>query len=275
MSLDIAQTLRAAYRSNLSIATRKRVSRVRRLLMEIPFRFLDFPFDVLDKGVSRERRLPPARLRERIGFSRSRHRFLEHGLQAAEQILRALGPHAQPKQSFVRYLDFGCGSGRVARHLLADMEIDMTGIDVDRSAVDWCARHLRGRYFAIGDRPPTVLPDASFDVAFAVSVFTHFNEGPQFAWLAELQRLVRPGGLFIASTHSETLTYDRPDLSEGDSAALQSRGFAFREGSGPFNEDIAFHTREYLHREWSRYFTLIDLVPVGLLGRLDLSVWRV
>jgi SAM-dependent methyltransferase len=275
MSLQIARTLRAAYQRNLSMETRARVSRLRQQLWEIPIRFADLPFDVLDRGLPRERRLPPARLRRLFGVGSSRHLFIRHGERAAEEVRRALAPHGHPKQPSERWLDLGCGSGRVARHLIASLEIDVTGIDVDRSAVEWCARHLRGTYLAIRDHPPTVLPDGSFDVAMAVAVFSHFDEPLQFAWLAELRRLVRPGGLFLASTHSETLTYGRPELSASEYAALRSHGFAFRKGAGPFNEDLAFHTSQYLRREWSKYFTLIDLVPAGLLGRLDFSVWRV
>jgi len=271
MSLESAQTLLTLYRRTLSIESRKRVGYLRESII----RLLDLPLDLLDGVVGGDRQLPPPRLRSQIGGSSSRRNFLQTGKRAAAEILRAIEGHVRPGERSTRWLDFGCGSGRVARHLLRAVEIDMTGIDVDRPAIDWCARHLRGSYVAIGKEPPTPLPEASFDVAFSVSVFTHFDELLQRSWLAELRRLVRPGGLLVASTHSETLSYDRPDLSKAEYESLQSHGFAFRGGAGPFNSGIAFHTREYLRREWSRYFTPVELIPAGLLGRLDLSVWRV
>ena len=122
--------------------------------------------------------------------------------------------------------------------------------------------------------PPSQFADASFDIACAVSVFTHFDESTQNAWLAELHRLIRPGGLLVASTHAADLTFSRPDLTADDYARLHDRGFVFREGIGPFNEDSAFHTLDYLQREWSRFFDLVSFVPFGLVRYLDLSVWR-
>ena len=150
----------------------------------------------------------------------------------------------------------------------------MTGIDVDASAIRWSSRHLRDEYRVVSATPPTALADGAFDVVCAVSVFTHFDEETQYAWLSELRRLLRPGGLLIASTQGPHLTPNRPDLAVRDHEQLRDRGFVFREGFGPFNEDTAFHSREYLEREWSTDLELIAFQPSGLVEYLDLSVWR-
>lgn len=147
-------------------------------------------------------------------------------------------------------------------------------MDSDADAVAWCARHLRGRYEAVCPLPPTGLPPASFDMVLAVSMFTHFDEFAQDAWLEELARLLRPGGVLLATTHSPVLTFERPDLTSDQHRTLASAGFLFAASSGPFNEQSAFHAPEYLRAHWGRWFDLLDYTPHGLAAYQDLSVLR-
>src|SRR5262249_14848680 len=45
--------------------------------------------------------------------------------------------------------------------------------------------------------------DASFDLVYAFSVFTHLPESLQLAWMGELRRVLRPGGYLLISLHGE------------------------------------------------------------------------
>jgi hypothetical protein len=101
-------------------------------------------------------------------------------------------------------------------------------------------------------------------------VFTHLDEARQDSWLAELSRLLRPGGLFIVSTHPPALVYNRPDLLPSDHATLNREGFLFARGTGAFNDDSAFHSREYVERHWSPHFRLVAHQPGALLSVHDL-----
>jgi len=49
-------------------------------------------------------------------------------------------------------------------------------------------------------QPPTGLPAQGFDLVYGISVLSHLSEPDQFAWLAELARLTRPGALLLLST---------------------------------------------------------------------------
>jgi ubiquinone/menaquinone biosynthesis C-methylase UbiE len=108
---------------------------------------------------------------------------------------------------------------------------------------------------------------------YAASVFTHLPEHRQDTWLHELYRVLRPGGILIASTHSPELTWTRPDLSPEARGALQVKGFVFAPGSGSFNDDSAFHSREYLLAHWGRLFRNVDHRPFGLTNYQDLAAW--
>jgi SAM-dependent methyltransferase len=42
---------------------------------------------------------------------------------------------------------------------------------------------------------------SSFDLVYSLSIFTHFREEYAAAWLAELGRVLAPGGILIITTH--------------------------------------------------------------------------
>jgi SAM-dependent methyltransferase len=151
----------------------------------------------------------------------------------------------------------------------------LVGVDVDEELVDWCRNHLGGTYEFIRPTPPMRFAPGRFDVVYAGSVFTHLDEFFQLEWLREIHRTLRPdGGLLIASTHSPGLTYRRRDLSPGQLQKLQTDGFLFAAGAGRFNEDTAFHSQEYLIREWGKLFGLRRHESFGLNGYQDLHVWQ-
>jgi SAM-dependent methyltransferase len=262
--------LRAAVRSVLPPRTRRAL---RIALRELPNRLRDALPDFLDRmrgGAA----LPPPGLRMRVGIDSSRKHFDDIGRAAAVDILAILDRSGVDRRTLGPWLDYGCGCGRVARHLHA-RGVEVWGVDIDGDAIRWCQEHLsRERFFTVAPTPPTQLSDGSFDLIYSVSVFTHLDEAAQFAWLAELRRLLRPGGVLVASTHSPELVYNRPDMALAQHEQLRDHGFAFVGSEGPFNDDSAFHSPAYLQREWSPYFTMLRHEAAGLVGYQDLSVWR-
>ncbi len=98
--------------------------------------------------------------------------------------------------------DFGCGCGRLARWLaMALPDATIHGSDVRAAAIEWCRAELPGRFFVNATAPPLELPDDSVDLTVALSVFSHLDRDPGLAWLRELARVTRPGGMILASTH--------------------------------------------------------------------------
>jgi SAM-dependent methyltransferase len=100
-----------------------------------------------------------------------------------------------------RVLDFGCGAGRTLRHFLAEAESgELWGADIDIASIAWLEANLCPPLHALRSRPapPLELEGGSFDLIWAISVFTHLTDH-SLAWLAELHRLLRPEGLLMAS----------------------------------------------------------------------------
>jgi SAM-dependent methyltransferase len=249
---------------------------LRRILDETPDRIRDAVPDALDRFRDPGLRLPPAALRRRVSLTSSRREYDATGEVLAHDVVRAFDAYRRLDEEYPRWLDFGCGSGRIARHVARSPSVGrLTGIDVDTKAVAWLASTFpAGDFHAIAPEPPAPLPGSSFDVVYAVSVFSHFDENATDAWLAEISRLLRPGGLLIASTLSPKLTWTRPDLSEEDHLRLQRDGFLFAPGSGPFNENGAFSSRERLESRWGRVLEPRSFEEHGLAGYQDLTVWE-
>lgn len=246
----------------------------RKLLSEFPVRLRDTPADIAESFINpRDLRLPPARLRYRVADTSDRDSFLRIGQQVAEDIAAAVRPFLSD-ESIEHVLDFGVGCGRVARHtsrLFA--RSNLTGVDVDEAAVDWCQRHLRGTYLPISTVSTLPFADSQFDLIYAVSVFTHLSADAQTAWLTELRRTLRPSGLLLITTLSPALTYTRPDMTESHVARLRDTGFVYLPGTGPFNENTSFQSREYL-RHAPPGLELVHHATHGVAKYQDLALFR-
>jgi SAM-dependent methyltransferase len=98
-----------------------------------------------------------------------------------------------------RVLDYGCGWGRITRFFLRDVARgNLLGIDCNEDLIDFCRESNPWSRFELNDPlPPTDLPGGHFDLLFSYSVFSHFREDVHLAWLDELRRVVKPGGLLI------------------------------------------------------------------------------
>jgi SAM-dependent methyltransferase len=257
------------------VLPRRARSWLRRQIREVPQRLRDLGPDLRERlsNAGESPPLPPAALRRRVGLTSSRDEFLTLGRNLSRDLLALFAEVRRPGESFNRWLDFGCGSGRVARFVIAAGVGAISGVDIDRPAVRWARRHLGPGFQAIEPRPPLPFADASFDIVYAVSVFTHLDEEKQLDWLREAHRVLRPGGFLIASTHHESLAWTRPDLIAAQKEKLAADGFLFAAGDGPFNDDSAFHTLPYLERVWGKLFELRTYRQHGLVGYQDLSVW--
>jgi len=210
-----------------------------------------------------------------VGLTSSRAEFIEVGERAVADIVRAYRAAKPNPADDGRWLDFGCGAGRMLAPLRQAGIRNVWGVDVDRDAVRWLqGRFGKERFHQSAPMPPLPFPDASFDVVLAVSVFSHLDASGQLAWLAEISRLLRPGGLLIASTHGADLLVTRSDLKPEQIEGFRASGFLFAAGGGPFNEGSAFHAPDYLARTWGTWFECRVSLPRGLTGYQDLTVWQ-
>lgn len=175
-------------------------------------------------------------------------------------------------------LDFGCGLGRVLDPLRkACPDAKFTGYDIDPLMLRWC-RHLHGNAPWLELSHSTLgLPDSSFDVVYAISVFTHLDVTSEY-WLHEIHRVLKPGGIAFLTYHDETLFADcagGPDL-PGTSIGDVLQG-AFIVGKGTAEGGAAMGTF-YETRVWEsllgRFFHVESTKPRGLRGHQSFTVVR-
>lgn len=105
-----------------------------------------------------------------------------------------------------RVLDFGCGWGRMLRFFLNRVDAaNLYGVDVREESVA-LARQLNpfSSFSKVEALPPTDFEDDSFDLVMAYSVFSHLNETASRAWIREMARILKPGGLAILTTQGRS-----------------------------------------------------------------------
>lgn len=128
------------------------------------------------------------------------------GLYEANMVADGLAGVGVEMTDITSALDFGCSSGRVVRVLAAAYpDIDWHGCDPNAPAIAWANEHLPGiDFFVSGDAPPLPLPDAALDLAYAISIWSHFAPELGLRWFAEMHRIIRPGGYLVCTTHGLT-----------------------------------------------------------------------
>lgn len=218
--------------------------------------------------------VPPPHLRVLVAGGRSQRAFLSSGAQAAASIRAIVDASGQHLTELDAVLDFGVGCGRIARHWPSDGPA-WHGSDHDERLVAWCQGNLAHlQVTRNGVAPPTGYGDASFDLVYAISVFTHLDEELQHRWLAEMQRLLRPGGRLIFTTHGDAfrgrLRRHEAQRYERDELVVR---FAAEQGS---NLCSAFHPRGWVTQCLGRSLGSIEFIAAGApgLGRQDIWIAR-
>jgi SAM-dependent methyltransferase len=128
------------------------------------------------------------------------------GTYEADMVANALESVGVELASLSTGLDFGCSSGRVVRVLAAAYpDTQWHGCDPNGPAIEWATENLPGiEFFVSGDAPPLQIASGSLDLAYAISIWSHFEPQLGLRWFDEMHRLIRPGGYLVCTTHGST-----------------------------------------------------------------------
>jgi len=97
-------------------------------------------------------------------------------------------------------LDVGCGIGLADRHLSS--AFDLHGVDVSPAMVARARETNPEVEYAVSEPARLPYPDGRFDLAFAMCVLHHVAPAERPAFLAEVRRVTRPGGLVCVFEHN-------------------------------------------------------------------------
>ena len=179
--------------------------------------------------------MPPPELAERVlatqvGGDRDLA-YLELGRQTKDQIVRMLPDDWSWEGK--RVLDFGSGAGRTLRHFEEEAQVaEFWAADIDERSIAFLKEGFAPAFrpWLVQEEPPSGLEHGSFDLIYAVSVFTHLADN-SLRWLLELHRLLKPGGVMV-------VTY---------MGRWTSQWFT---GGEPWNEDTVGMNVLFRHRPW-------------------------
>lgn len=174
-------------------------------------------------------------------------------------------------------LDFGCSSGRVLRPIAAwRPDLDCVGCDPNEGAIAWATENLPGmRFFVSPLEPPLDADDGSVDVAYAISVWSHFDEELGLAWLREMHRLIKPGGALILTTHGYDALggFVRAGEMTRDSAAEVARRFV-EHGHHYFDMFGPDGDWGVKHKGWGNGFMTLDWLASKVTPQWSVGLYR-
>ena len=212
--------------------------------------------------LSNELPIPPPSLCFTVSANYNIEYFLRTGLQGAESIKEILARNGKPINDFSEILDFGCGCGRITRHWRELTKSNITGSDINPKLIRWAQKNLSFADF-ITNGISDVLPfdNDSFDLIYAVSVFTHLSEKLQKHWMGELTRILKPGGALLITVKGENWKVEL-DEDQQNSFDLGKMVVLEPENSGS-NYCGAYHPPEHVRTVLGAGLNMIEHEPCG------------
>jgi len=205
-------------------------------------------------------------------FMRGNSGASEHYFSVGRSALRAIDACINARLAYPNsetpiesLLDFGCGYGRVCRHLRAafpDASISVS--DTYAPSARFCAETFR-----CTDIEGALYPD-SFDLIWVGSVFTHLCEEEVSALLFRLAAALRPNGLLVFTTHGRfscarhladpTVELYTPGRLQNDRivAGYLNRGFGFIRHEGQA-EGVSIISPAWIHQQLAASTGLIQV----------------
>ncbi len=227
--------------------------------------------------------LPDGARRARVQGTSDENVFRIEGFTAFAKLVAALQPHLRESRQALRWLDWGCGCGRLSRYLIGMKKTHVTGVDIDADNAAWCAANLgAGDFFVVPTEPPCVrLMPQSFDAVIGMSVMTHLAEADQIDWLTELARVMRPGAVAALTAHGGP-TIAKSPMEYARFGQYLNSGFV----DGGQNPDLAgaiedetfyrnvFNSPAHIARFWTEHFTVVQHIVGAIGNHQDIVVLR-
>lgn len=238
-----------------------------------------------------EAAFPPTELMERVSSITNKMDFAKHGRDIFSA-LQTVSPKSMLE--FKSILDFGIGSGRLAR-MFHDFTGSYAGVDVDCELINWINRSLpwvRAKVSVARGRLPFY--DKTFDCVISVSVFTHMNKADSIFYLRELQRVTKPGAVLLLTVHGMVAiqrALDEKSVEEMLGITPASIVEAYRRLRDPedgycfanqashlsthaYDYGETFCSESYIHSEWGKHFAVLDIAHGAIHEFQDIVVLR-
>lgn len=233
---------------------------------------------------------PPPDLMQLVAGTKSQDDFAQHG----KDIFSALqNVSPKPLVDFKSILDFGVGCGRLAR-MFWGFRGRYVGMDIDSRLVDWVSSALPFVHAKLTTANKPIPSTEQFEAVISVSVFSHLDEPTHEFYLAELHRLVQPGGYLFLTIHGERALQraeTSPDMfrlinvpRDGIVAARQAfkgtKGYYFilqqdvHLTSTDYKYGITFISSDYINSRWTKLFEVVHISSGAIHDFQDIVLLR-
>jgi SAM-dependent methyltransferase len=159
-----------------------------------------------------------------------------------------------------RVLEVGGGEGELAERIVQELGADVVGIDQSERMVQ--IQRSKGIDARVGDVRELPFGDGEFDVAVAAWMLYHVAELDR--GLAELARVLRPGGRLVAVTNAVDHLQELWDLAR---RATSLRRFTFRSENG--EKSLRRHFARIERRDARGWLTMEDEAIRRFAGSWD------
>jgi SAM-dependent methyltransferase len=239
----------------------------------------------INESVIRGVRLPgfPAPEMQSLTVGSAGRGTLKEALNFYTHVKNVCAKHGRPIRPGSEILDFGVSWGRIIRFFLKDVDAEtLHGVDTSPEFLGAAKdTGVPGHLHLIDPLGRLPYDSGSFDLVYAYSVFTHLPERVQDHWLLEIQRVLKPGGIFVAtvepprfldffmglntadpSLHPWHATTAKKIQSEPSlNLRLQTDGFIFFVPEG--DPAVAVYgdcvmTATYAMEHWGTYFEILE-----------------
>ena len=133
-----------------------------------------------------------------ISFSGLSHDFFQ---QSKALMIRDLLAQRLPERPMPKLLDVGCGIGAL-HPLLSSMFSSVHGVDVSGESIDRAKLENPGNLYDVYDGERLPFADNSFDMTLSICVMHHVPVKQWTRFMAELTRVVSPGGIVCLIEHN-------------------------------------------------------------------------
>jgi SAM-dependent methyltransferase len=134
-------------------------------------------------------------------FQLDYNKYYFDSLETAKWLVNILKAHIELKNK--RILDWGCGPGRIIRHLpvLINNDCEFFGSDNNNNSIEWCIQNIAECKFESNSLEAKLPYNDNFlDIIFGISIFTHLSEQMHLEWFDELYKKLKLNGIMLFTT---------------------------------------------------------------------------
>lgn len=244
------------------------LDKVRYVLEKFKYRKVNKEFSQKHPNV----KLPPDYLIYE-SFRMHYQKYFEGGRKNAIALSKQFEKHLNLKD--LNVLDWGCGPGRIIRHLpeVIGNGCSYFGTDYNEQSIAWCSKNLPDINFN-KNTLDAKLPyqDNLMDIIYGISIFTHLSEQMHYDWFNELHRVLKPGGILYLTTQGDNFRQIMTVAEQNrfDAGELVVRGHV-KEGHRTYS---AFHPKKFMESMFENVGILDHIVtPQSTKSYIPQDVW--